>query len=55
MKKYTDKDLKQIFEAFGLPTDNDTRSLLKSMEPNRQTNPRVIISAGTSSKFVYRE
>lgn len=53
MRKYSDKEIKQIFETLGLSTDNEKKLLFRSIDQPKQTNSRIIITAGTSSKFVY--
>lgn len=52
MKKYTEKEVKQIFESLGLPVDKEVK-LYPNMLEQKRNKPRVIINAGTSSKFVY--
>jgi hypothetical protein len=53
MRKYSEKEIKEFFKLLGLPTDNIPRPLFR--EVGEQPLPRYIISAGTSSKFVYSD
>lgn len=53
MKKFTDKEIEQVFRTLGLPINNEIKPLSKTMEQQKRANSKIIINAGTTSKFVY--